>query len=293
MKTPQPHWRESDIRPGGTVTLGVRGKPDEKRHWLSAAPVVPALGALGIAHAGVITAPEPYRIVRTRLSGAYFMATLAGAGAVFLNGEWTPCEAGQAVLLMPGVLNAIRTVGTAPWTHCWVRIAEGADAMPGPASRMQVMTEWNAEPLSHAVLGLRSAACSGAPPPLLQQWVELVLVSVSGFRHSFQPDPRIARLWDAVEKHLTEPWNMADMTRLAALSPEHLRRLSRQATGRSPHAHLIHLRMKRAAELLLTTDWTLSRIAEAVGYSNAFVFSAAFKKVIGWPPSTYARKAGR
>jgi AraC-like DNA-binding protein len=98
------------------------------------------------------------------------------------------------------------------------------------------------------------------------------------------------RLWEAVEKHLAEPWTMSEMAQVASLSAEHLRRLSRAATGRSPHAHLMHLRMKRAAELLLSTDWPIKRIAEVVGYANPFVFSTTFKKVIGWPPSSYAAR---
>lgn len=284
---------ECDRRPRGTVTLGVRGSAEEKRSWLSGSPVVPALAALGIAHAGVITASEPYRIVRTKLSGAYFMATLAGAGRVYLNGSWATCRSGQAVLLMPGAVNAFHAVKGAPWSHCWVRIAAGADVLKGPVERMQVITKWPAGPLRHAVLGLREAALAAAAPALQQRWAELVLHSLGGFRESHAPDPRIARLWEAVDKTPAQPWDLAEMARIAALSPEHLRRLCRLATGRAPHAHLMHLRMKRAAELLVTTNWTLERIAEAVGYASAFAFSAAFKKVIGWPPSTYVQRARR
>lgn len=255
--------------------------------------MVPALAALGIAHAGVVEASEPYRIVRTQLGGAYFIATLSGKGWVFLNGKWTACGAGQAVLLMPGVLNAFRSAPGKPWIHCWVRIAAGSDVLHGPAERMQIVTRWDGTPLQHALLGLRAAARSNATPPNLQRWAELVLHCVSGFRHSFPPDPRITRLWEAVEQQLARPWNMTEMARVAALSPEHLRRLSRAATGRSPRAHLVHLRIKRAAGLLLSTDWTLDRIAAEVGYGNASVFSTTFKRVIGWPPSTYAGRARR
>lgn len=276
------------------MTEGVRGVESERRSWLSGAPVVPALGALGIAHAGVITAPVPYRIVRTRLSGAYFMATLKGTGRVFLNGQWTECGTGRAVLLMPGVLNAFYTERSkTPWSHCWVRIAAGSDVLRGPADRMQIVTSWNPGPLSHAILGMREAALAGAEPSMLQHWAELVLLSVLRFRREFDPDPRIVRLWETVERNLSAAWSMDEMADVAALSPEHLRRLCRIATGRAPHAHLIHLRMKHAAELLLTTNWTVERIAQAVGYANAFVFSTAFKKVIGWPPSTYSGRVTR
>jgi AraC-like DNA-binding protein len=246
-----------------------------------------------MAHMGVMMAPAPYRIVRTKLSGAYFMVTLRGMGRVYLDGKWTDCPPGHAVLLMPGALNAFYAGEGQPWSHCWVRMAAGANVLHGPADRMQMVTKWDGTALSHALLGMRAEAMHGAAPPSLQRWAELVLHSVTHFRQQFTPDPRVLRLWVAVEKNLSMDWTLKDMTQVAALGPEHLRRLSKLATGRAPHAHLVYLRMKRASELLLSTTWTVERIAEAVGYGNAFVFSTTFKRVIGWPPSTYAKRAGK
>jgi AraC-like DNA-binding protein len=284
-------WTETDERSPGVVAQGVRSGEEDSRPWLAGFPVVPPLHAVGIAHAGVITAPAPYRIVRTRLSGAYFIASLSGAGRVYLNGRWNRCAAGQAVLLMPGVLNAFYTPPGGTWRYCWVRFASGAHALPGPSDRMQVITAWNAEPLSHALMGLRAEAMGGRDPALLQRWSRQVFDYVRLFHRQGEPDPRILRLWESVEKDLAAQWSIPAMIRIAAVSPEHLRRLCRIACGRGPHAHLIHLRMKRASELLLNTGWTIERIAESVGYGNAFVFSTTFKRIIGWPPSTYARRS--
>lgn len=284
---------ECDIRPEGTVCLAVRGGEADRRSWLAEAPVVPALKALGIAHAGVMGALPGYRIVRTKLSGAYFMVTLSGVGKVYLNGKWESCGEGQAVLLMPGVMNAFYAVEGGCWSHAWVRMGAGSGILSGSSARMQVVTDWEGKPMSHALLGLREAALAQVSPRLQQGWAELVWQSVDDFRHSFEPDPRVVRLWEVVESRLAESWGLDEMAAVAALSPEHLRRLCRVATGRAPHAHLMHLRMKRAAELLRTTTWTTERIAEEVGYANAFAFSVAFKKVIGWPPSTYGQRVKR
>jgi AraC-like DNA-binding protein len=51
-----------------------------------------------------------------------------------------------------------------------------------------------------------------------------------------------------------------------------------------------YLRLRRAAELLATTEHTVGAIAQQVGYQNAFVFSNAFTKWIGWRPSQFRRK---
>jgi two-component system response regulator YesN len=49
--------------------------------------------------------------------------------------------------------------------------------------------------------------------------------------------------------------------------------------------------MHRATELLTTTDLRLHTIAQAVGYSDALVFSNAFKATIGCRPSEYRQNA--
>ena len=71
------------------------------------------------------------------------------------------------------------------------------------------------------------------------------------------------------------------------MSPEHLRRLCRKALGRSPMQHVIWLRMRKAAQLLASTDAKVDSVAKQVGYVNPFVFSNTFKKWIGWRPSEH------
>jgi len=48
--------------------------------------------------------------------------------------------------------------------------------------------------------------------------------------------------------------------------------------------------MRRAAELLATTEHTIEAIVYDVGYQNSFVFLNAFIKWIGWRPLLYRRK---
>lgn len=81
------------------------------------------------------------------------------------------------------------------------------------------------------------------------------------------------------------------LARLAHMSTEHLRRLCHRQLGRSPMHHVIFLRMRRAAELLSTTNDKVETIANAVGYQNPFVFSNTFKKWTGWRPSEFPGRA--
>jgi len=54
---------------------------------------------------------------------------------------------------------------------------------------------------------------------------------------------------------------------------------------------VIFMRMQRAAEILASTDDKVEAVAAAVGYSNSFAFSVAFKRWMGWPPSEFRRRS--
>lgn len=65
------------------------------------------------------------------------------------------------------------------------------------------------------------------------------------------------------------------------------RRLCLWQLGRSPMQQVTSLRLHRAADLLASTRMKVEEVSQTVGYENAFAFSTAFKKWVGWSPSDY------
>jgi len=63
-----------------------------------------------------------------------------------------------------------------------------------------------------------------------------------------------------------------------------------QATGQTFTEYLIHLRLNKAKELLKTTNYKNSQIADETGYNDSHYFSYIFKKNIGMTPSEYREK---
>jgi transcriptional regulator GlxA family with amidase domain len=148
-----------------------------------------------------------------------------------------------------------------------------------------VVTEFETEPLRLAIEGLKAECRSQARASQAGQWLELVQSYIRGFIKPFAPDSPLQTLWQRVVLRLHEPWSANALAREADCSWENLRRLCSRDLGRSPLQHLTHLRMRRATELLTTTDLRLHTIAQAVGYSDALVFSNAFKAVVGCRPT--------
>jgi AraC-like DNA-binding protein len=250
----------------------------------------PAFGPYHIAHVGVADAAEPYAMVRTELSGSYFLACFGGEGRILLDGRWQPCRAGQGCLAPAHVRHAFHAVPRRRWTFAWVRYDEHAGLGPLGAASAPVLAAFNAEAFRLAVEGLMAEQAAGGSPAPLHHWVELVHGYVAGFARPWHVEDRLARLWEAVASRPGDDWSLKELARRAHCSGEHLRRLCRRQLGRSPMQHVTHLRMRHGAALLAETDHKLEVIAELVGYANPFVFSNTFKRWTGWRPSDYRSK---
>ena len=61
----------------------------------------------------------------------------------------------------------------------------------------------------------------------------------------------------------------------------------KQQTGCSPSLYLRHIRVNRAKELLVETNFSVMEIAVMVGYSSNSTFTRAFHSITGMTPKAY------
>ena len=88
---------------------------------------------------------------------------------------------------------------------------------------------------------------------------------------------------------LDQPLTVTDLARRANTSPRHLGRQFRSVTGRPPMQWLLAQRVRRAQELLETTDESIEAVALATGMGTATTLRRQFKSVVGVPPGDYRR----
>jgi AraC-like DNA-binding protein len=269
---------------------GVKALNTEWRPWIADFPECPALNHYQIIHVGIMEAVSPTRVVRTKQTTTYFLACFGGKGRVLIDGRWRICGAGFACLLPAHTLNAFEAVPGVPWKFCWVCYQQPVGQRPVADTASPVMARFESRPLHSGILGLMHECGSVAQPMLIQHWVELIHAYVLRFARPMEHDDQLRLLWARVAARLADDWTLAKLAHEAGYSNEHLRRLCHRQLGRSPMHQVTYIRMRRAAELLATTEKTIEAIAQAVGYHNPFVFSNAFTKWIGWRPSEYRRK---
>lgn len=101
---------------------------------------------------------------------------------------------------------------------------------------------------------------------------------------------RMGDLISALEQRYHEPWDLAQLARVARTSRTGLLRVFRQATGQSPVAFLIGLRVQAAKRLLQQTDLGMTEIAHATGFNDSNYFARQFRVVAGRTPTVFRRQ---
>lgn len=90
-----------------------------------------------------------------------------------------------------------------------------------------------------------------------------------------------------IEKNFMNNISVESIAAQCNIHRNQLLKLFKERIGQGPQEYLIKYRMSRAAQLLLTTGFSIGEIGNAVGYENQLHFSRAFKNVYGMSPKHF------
>jgi AraC family transcriptional regulator len=98
-----------------------------------------------------------------------------------------------------------------------------------------------------------------------------------------------SRAKEAMDANLDKEINIARLAYECGLSTSQFARAFKQSTGCPPHRWLLEQRIKRAQNLLLTSDRTLTEIARACGFYDQPHLTRAFGQIVGTSPGLWRR----
>lgn len=96
-----------------------------------------------------------------------------------------------------------------------------------------------------------------------------------------------------MEANIEEPLSLEELARLVRLSQRHLQRMFKVYLNVSPTHYYLSLRLKRARDLLRTTDASIARVTMVCGFHSPCHFSKAYRAQFGHAPSHERRMPGR
>jgi AraC-like DNA-binding protein len=101
---------------------------------------------------------------------------------------------------------------------------------------------------------------------------------------------RVQTLFNEIESQLHLPWTVKYIAECTFISEEQLNRICKSLFSCSPRQRLITLRMEKAVDLLWNKDWSITMIAQRLGYKDPYNFTHRFKAYHGCSPRAYRKQ---
>lgn len=229
----------------------------------------------------------------------HWLYTLRGEGILELEGAQIALTAGKGALLTPFTPHAYYPVAyDRRWSTTYVTFGGEAASAILDSLGMNVSAVYTETQISFAeIIGEAiDMADRDAVFPGLEVstglYRFLMLLRQFGMRND---RPSLSQFYDKLrpvvqwmEQHLADNIGLPEIAGQAQLSVSYLNELFHDAFGMSPYSYLIHLRIREAKRIMMTSPGLpLRDVAVQAGFNDVSHFVATFRKKEGLTPAKY------
>jgi len=214
-------------------------------------------------------------------------------------------EPGQGFMFWPNQVNTYIADKDEPWEYYWIEFggirANDVVTQTGLTYNNPVYIADNALEQSVMVRELVNIAKNDKRPPM-----ELIgclygflsgMVGSSSSRNvtnkNKMPDFYVQKALEYIEQHYMRDLTIQEIADYCEVHRSYLHRIFISCLDIAPKQFLSKFRIRKAMELLLTTDYSVSKIGELVGYTSHVNFTRVFKRVMGRVPQDMKRQVAR
>lgn len=232
-----------------------------------------------------------------------FQYTLAGEGAIFVNGKTNPLRRGQAFMVeVPSSHRYYLPASSSKWeffyltlrgdiaAECWGNIIRryGHVLNIGRDSDLvnkffEIYKQANDRDLVDAYFSSSQA-------------YSFLMEVYRHFKQAKSPEQIPESITDAINymnKNYIIPLSMEEVAEAANMSKYYFIKRFKEVVDMTPGQYLMKKRIEKSLELLVRTELTMKDIAENVGYANDNYFNKAFRKTVGMPPGEFRKNKHR
>jgi AraC family transcriptional activator of pobA len=228
----------------------------------------------------------------------------SGGGRVSLDDATFPLVAGSLVNIPPGHVHAFRfEPGTEGWVTTFADeliadLCHRVGDVRRELARACVLKADKSMALSVAQIWQEFSGHSKARALVLRGLSAVLLgwisrqvgdvASPANAKRLVQPESGLVQKFvDLIDLHFLEHWQVSDYAMALAVSPTHLSRVARAATGRSAIRMIEARIMREARRNLAYTNLGISTIAYSLGYADPAYFTRVFKQDAGVSPKAF------
>ena len=239
-----------------------------------------------------VTSPMPYPDPRPlRYFEFYSISHLLEGEGLYLDAEGKEqfISKGQVVIITPGTVHLYGGYKTEFVESFLLFTGPVADYMRDAGIISTTIWDMGKVPrLNRAIdLALDPSSASQIQANITLQQVLMDLYHANSRIESEKQHLRLIQLLSEIRYTTDRWWTVSEMARYCDVSESYFRNIFRQYTGQSPKQYIDESKMRRAAELLCSSNLSIHKIAERFAYSDPYHFSKRFKQLTGFSPKHY------
>ena len=96
-----------------------------------------------------------------------------------------------------------------------------------------------------------------------------------------------------IEQKIYAKLSVQEVADFFQISTRRLHQIFQQSCGMAPKQYISSRKIEKAKQILCTISISVTDLAALLGYDSAYHFSAAFKKLVGCPPSVFRKQCAK
>ncbi len=207
---------------------------------------------------------------------------VSGKGKYCVGDSVFNLKQGQCFLIRPGEITFYQSDKDEPWTYIWIHFNTELSSFDKLPYIIETPKLKNICERIH-----KEYSFSNDPPAFT---ISKVWEVISGLCENFTEDivtSYTKRAIDIIKAQYMYGLSVQKIADQINLDRSYFTNIFKKDTGISPQRYLIQYRMQKALHLLKCEKYSVSVIANSVGYSDLFTFSRSFKNFFGVAPQKY------
>lgn len=257
---------------------------------------------LNVDHYGAEICDKNYSFGPTVRDNYVLHFIVDGKGKFTIDGTTTQLKTGDMFILPKGKVAFYQADDEHPWTYLWVGFS--GSKVENILNKTQLLDHYFCHSTLESKVLDQIVKLTQFRDQKLDDITELQLIAelykllaflIEEFPSKAMSDGSILiqnyikQAKKIIHTQYGNPLKISDIAKKLNLNRSYLYKIFKEETGYSLKDYLIQIRMEKSADLLTSTTFHISEIANAVGFPDALAFSKAFKKHFGQSPSNYRK----
>lgn len=221
-----------------------------------------------------------------------------GKGTFYIDEQTYPINSNDLVIVSPNTAHTEQSINSSPLEYIVLGI-EGIAFMDSEAAYSKIIYNYGQKTEILNLLNLILDEVQAEQPGyhlVCQHLLDVLLIQIMRSQklvpvliNSVKMTKECGQIKRYLDSNYSEAITLDALAKKAHVNKYYLVHAFTRYTGLSPISYLSRKRLQVGQELLVSTDYSISQIAQCLGFSSQSYFSQVFRKETGMTPNEYRK----